>query len=74
MASLKGNTQGGGRSSGDMPEDVGFRGGILLRRVAVTMKGMQAADKMAAAMEPRDELLEMWWREDRQCSWRMAMK
>ena len=36
MASLKGKVQGGDRSSGDMPEDVGSRGGISLRRVAVT--------------------------------------
>ena len=41
-----------------MPEDVDSRGGISLRRVAVTMKGMQAAGKVAAAMEPRDEFIE----------------
>ena len=58
MASLKGKAQGGDRSSGDMPEDVDSRGGISLRRVAVTMKGMQAAGKVAAAMEPRDEFVE----------------
>ena len=58
MASLKGKAQGGDRSSGDMPEDVGSRGGISLRRVAVTMEGMQAAGKLAAAMEPRDEFVE----------------
>ena len=58
MASLKGKAQGGDRSSGDMPEDVGSRGGISLRRVAVTMKGMQAAGKVAAAMQPRDEFVE----------------
>ena len=58
MASLKGKAQGGGRSSGDIPEDVGSRGGISLRRVAVTMRGMQAADSVAAAMEPRDAFVE----------------
>ena len=58
MASLKGKAQGGDRSSGDMPENIGSRGGISLRRVAVTMKGMQAADKVAAAMEPRDGFVE----------------
>ena len=58
MASLKGKAQGGDRSSGDMPEDVGSRGGISLRCVAVTMKGMQVAGKVAAAMEPRDEFVE----------------
>ena len=58
MASLKGKAQGGDRSSGDIPEDVGSRDGISLRRVAVTMKGMQAAGKVAAAMEPRDEFVE----------------
>ena len=58
MSSLKGKAQGGGRSSGDMPEDVGSRGGISLLRVAVTMKGIQAAGKVAAAMEPRDESVE----------------
>ena len=58
MAYLKGKAQGGDRSSGDMPGDVGSRDGISLRRVAVTMKGMQAAGKVAAAMEPRDEFVE----------------
>ena len=58
MAYLKGKVQGGDRSSGDMPDDVGPRDGISLRRVAVTMKGMQAAGKVAAAMEPRDEFVE----------------
>ena len=58
MASLKGKAQGGDRSSRDMPEDVGSRGGISLRRVAVTMKGMRTAGKVAAAMEPRDEFVE----------------
>ena len=54
MASLKAKAQCGDRSSGDIPEDVGSRGGILLRHVAVRMKGMQAAGKVAAAIEPRD--------------------
>ena len=58
MASLKSKAQGGDRSSGDMPEDVSSRGGISLRRVAVTMKGMQAVGKVAAAMEPWDEFVE----------------
>ena len=58
MASLKGKAQGGDRSSRDMPENVGSRGGISLRRVAVTMKGMQAAGKVAAAMEPQYEFVE----------------
>ena len=58
MAYLKGKAQGGDRSSGDMPDDVGPRDGISLRRVAMTMKGMQAAGKVAAAMEPRDEFVE----------------
>ena len=58
MAYLKGKAQGGDRSSADMPDDVGSRGGISLRRVAVTMKGMQAAGKVSAAMEPRDEFVE----------------
>ena len=58
MASLKGKAQGGDRSSGDMPEDVGCRGGISLRRVAVTMKSVQAAGKVSAAMEPRDAFVE----------------
>ena len=57
-----------------MPEDVDSRGGISLRRAAVTMKGMQAAGKVAAAMKPRESLLKMWWRGDRQCLWRLAMK
>ena len=57
MASLKSKAQGDDRSSGDMPKDVGSRGGISLRRVAVTMKGMQAAGKVAAAIEPRDEFV-----------------
>ena len=43
MTPLKGKAQGGDRSSGGMPEHVGSRGVISLRRVAVTMKGMQAA-------------------------------
>ena len=58
MASLKGKAQGGDRSGGNMPEDVGSRGGISLRRVAVRMKDMQAAGKVAAAMESRDEFVE----------------
>ena len=58
MTSLKGKAQGGDRSSGGMSEDVDSRGGISLRRVAVTMKGLQAAGKVAAAMEPRDEFVE----------------
>ena len=58
MASLKGKAQGGDRSSGGMPEHVGSRGVISLRRVAVTMKGMQAASKVVTAMEPRDEFVE----------------
>ena len=58
MASLKGNAQGSDRLSGEMPEDVGYRRGISLRHVAVTMKGIQAAGKVAAAMEPRDEFVE----------------
>ena len=58
MASFKSKAQGGDKLSGDMPEDVGSRGGISLRRAAVTMKGMQAADKVAAAMESRDEFVE----------------
>ena len=41
-----------------MPEDVGSRGGMSLRNVAVTMKGMQAAGKVAAAVEPRDAFVE----------------
>ena len=57
MAPLKGKAQGGDRSGRDMPEDVGSRGGISLQRVAVTMKGMQAAGKVAAAMEPREEFV-----------------
>ena len=58
MASLKSKAQGCGRLSGDMPEDVDSRGGISLRRVAVTMKGMRAAGKVAAATKPRDEFVE----------------
>ena len=58
MAYLKGKAQGGDRSSADMPDDVGSRGGISLRRVAVTMKGIRAAGKVSAAMEPRDEFVE----------------
>ena len=58
MASFKGKAQSGDRSSGDMPEDVDSRGGTSLRRVAVTMKGMQASGKVTAAMEPRDEFVE----------------
>ena len=58
MASLKGKAQGGDRLSGEMPEDVGYRRGISFRHVAVTMKSMQAAGKVAAAMEPRDEFVE----------------
>ena len=58
MVSSKGKVQSVYRSSGDVPEDVGFRDGISLRHVAVTMKGMQAADKVAAAMEPQDEFVE----------------
>ena len=58
MVSLKGKAQGGDRSTGEMIEDVVSRGGIPLRHVAVTMKGMQAAGKVAAAMEPRDEFVE----------------
>ena len=58
MASLKGKAQSGDRSSGDMPEDVGSRGGISFRCVAVTMKGIQAAGNVAAATEPRDEFVE----------------
>ena len=58
MAYFKGKAQGGDISSGDMPDDVGPRDGISLRPVAVTMKGMQAASKVAAAMEPRDEFVE----------------
>ena len=34
MAYLKCKAQGGDRSSGDMPDDVGPRDGMLLRRVA----------------------------------------
>ena len=41
-----------------MPEDIGSRGGISLRRIAVTMKYMQAAGKVTAATEPRDEFVE----------------
>ena len=41
-----------------MPNDVGSRGGISLRNVAVTVKGGQATDKVAAVMEPRDEFVE----------------
>ena len=73
MASLKGKAQGVDRSSGDMPEDVGSRGGISLRRMAVTVKGMQAAGKVAAAMEPRDECVKMRWGGDRQFLWRLAI-
>ena len=58
MASLKGKAQGGDRSSGDMPEDVGSLGGISLRRIAVTMKGMQTAGKVATAVEPLHEFVE----------------
>ena len=58
MASLKGKAHGGDRSSGDIPEDVDSRGGISLRRVAVTMEGKKAAGKMATAMEPRDEFVD----------------
>ena len=57
ISTLNGKAQGGVRSSGEMPEDVGSRGGISLRHVAVAMKGMQAAGKVAAAMEPLDEFV-----------------
>ena len=40
MAPLKGTGQGGDRSSGEMREDDSFRGGISLRHVALTSKGM----------------------------------
>ena len=48
----------GDRSSGKRPEHVGSRSGILLRHVVVTMKGVHAAGKVAAAMEPRDDFVE----------------
>ena len=57
-ASLKDKAQSGDRSSEDKPEDVGSRGEISLRRVAVTMKGIQAVSKVAAATEPRDAFVE----------------
>ena len=40
MSSLEGKAQGGDGSSGDTPEDIVSRGGMSLRHVAVTMKGM----------------------------------
>ena len=58
MAFLKGKSQDGDRSSGEMPEDVDSRCGILLRHVAVTMKGLQAAGRVAAAMEPWNKFVE----------------
>ena len=58
MASLKGKTQDGDIYRRGMPEGLGSRGGILLRHVAPTIKGMQAAGKVAAAMESRDEFVE----------------
>ena len=45
MPSLKSKAQGGDTSSGEMPEYVGSRGGMSLRNVAVTMRGMQAEGK-----------------------------
>ena len=57
-ASLKDKAQSGDRSSEDKPEDVGSCGEISLQRVAVTMEGMQAVSKVAAAMEPQDEFVE----------------
>ena len=74
MASLKAKAQGGDRSSGDMPEDVDSRGGISLRRVAVTMKGMRLQAKWLLLWSRGMSLLKMWWRGDRQCLWRLAMK
>ena len=41
-----------------MREDVGSRCRISLRHVAVMMKGMQTAGKVAAAIESRDEFVE----------------
>ena len=58
MASLKSKAHGCDRLSGGMPGDVDSCGGISFRRVAVKMKGMQAAGKVAAATEPRDEFVE----------------
>ena len=59
MTFLKGKTQqGGDESSGGMPEVVGSRGWTSLRHVAVTMKSMQAAVKVAVVREPRDEFVE----------------
>ena len=40
MSSLEGKAQVGDRSSGDMPEDIVSSGGMSLRHVAVTIKGM----------------------------------
>ena len=51
MSLLKGKAQGGDVSSGERPEEVGSRGGMSLRHVGVKMKGMQAARKVAAAVE-----------------------
>ena len=58
ISSLKSKTQGGDTSSGEMPEDVGSRGGMSLRNVAVTMRGMQGEGKEASVLEPRYEFVE----------------
>ena len=57
-AFLKDRAQSSDRSNEDKPEDVGSRGEISLRRVAVTMKGIQAVSKVAAATEPRHAFVE----------------
>ena len=42
----------GNEAIGEVPKDESPRGGVSLRNVAVTMQGMQAAAKMAGAVEP----------------------
>ena len=58
MPFLKCKAQGDDTSSGQMPEDVGPRGGMSLRNVAVTMRAMQGEGKEASALEPRYEFVE----------------
>ena len=56
---LKDKAKDGDRSSGKVPEDVDSRGGMSLRRLVATIKGMQAAGRVAAAVEPRDQVFEV---------------
>ena len=48
----------GGARSGEMPDDVGSRCEISLHCITVTLKSMQAADKVASVMELRVEFVE----------------